>query len=362
MNKTKQIPLTERLDQIQKECYYTTMANKTTKYLLIDVFNTFFRSIHTATRGSDIEERVAFSIHCTMQIIAAAWRDQQADHIVMCLEGKSWRRGFYAPYKANRDVKRQAATELEQKESKMYFDALYEMIDFLTKHTNVTILQHEKLEADDLIGGWIQAHPSDNHVIISSDSDFHQLLAKNVSQYNGVARELHSIDGIFDTKGKRVIDKKTELPKEVPDPKFILFEKCMRGDPTDNIFSAYPGVRTKGSKNKVGLIEAYADKDAKGYAWNNMMLQRWPHHDGTEHRVLDDYNRNCILVDLTAQPPEIRAMMDDCIAINSVTKSASMIGAHFLKFCGKHNLAKLAEQPATYSTMLGAAYTTGDVE
>ena len=25
----------------------------------------------------------------------------------------------------------------------------------------------------------------------------------------------------------------------------------MRGDPSDNIFSAYPGVRTKGTKNKI---------------------------------------------------------------------------------------------------------------
>jgi hypothetical protein len=43
----------------------------------------------------------------------------------------------------------------------------------------------------------------------------------------------------------------------------------MRGDPTDNVFSAYPGVRTKGSKNKVGLMEAYEDRNSKGFNWNN---------------------------------------------------------------------------------------------
>ena len=43
----------------------------------------------------------------------------------------------------------------------------------------------------------------------------------------------------------------------------MLFEKCMRGDTSDNVFSAYPGVRTKGTKNKVGLIEAYEDKGLK---------------------------------------------------------------------------------------------------
>ena len=70
----------------------------------------------------------------------------------------------------------------------------------------------------------------------------------------------------------------------------------MRGDTSDNVFSAYLGVRTKGTKNK-GSLEAFADKDTKGYNWNNMMLQRWTDSYGDEHRVLDDYNRNVTLCD-----------------------------------------------------------------
>jgi hypothetical protein len=65
-----------------------------------------------------------------------------------------------------------------------------------------------ELEADDLISGWIWNHPDDHHVIVSSDTDFYQLLAPNVQQYNGVADELHTLEGIFDKKGKLVIDKK----------------------------------------------------------------------------------------------------------------------------------------------------------
>ena len=48
---------------------------------------------------------------------------------------------------------------------------------------------------------------------------------------------------------------------------WILFEKCIRGDTSDNIFSA-SGARKKGTKNKVGMME-FADKDAKGFNWNN---------------------------------------------------------------------------------------------
>lgn len=329
----------------------------TKKYLLVDGMNLFFRAVHVSTRGSDLEEKVAYAVHVTLQSISAASRDQKADHVVLCLEGKSWRKEVYKPYKANREVKRQATTVKEQEESKAFFEGFKSVVEFINNHTNVTVLQHPRLEADDLIAGWIQAHTDDSHVIISSDSDFYQLLAENVTQYNGVTRELHTINGIFDYKGKAVIDKKTKLPKTIPDPKFILFEKCMRGDAGDNVFSAYPGIRTKGSSKKVGLLEAYADREGKGYAWNNVMLSRWIDHEKVEHRVMDDYTRNVMLIDLTAQPAEIRAIIDETIKVNSVTKNNKMIGVQFLKFCGRFNLTKLSEQPTIYSDLLSSSYT-----
>lgn len=327
-----------------------------TKFIHVDTMNTFFRCIHTAARGSDLEEKVSFAVHSTLQSIAAAYRDQNADHIVIALEGRSWRKDYYPKYKADRVVKRAAKSEAEKKEAAAFFAGYSELVAFLYDHTNVTILQHEQLEADDLIAGFIQAHPNDEHVINSSDSDFHQLLAENVSQLNGVTRELHTIRGIYDHKGKMVIDKKTKMPKAIPDPKFILFEKCMRGDPTDNIFSAYPGVRTKGSKNKTGLLEAFADRDNQGFSWNNLMLQRWSDPDGKEHKVLDDYRRNVTLVDLTAQPADIKELIVKTVTEASVERKNTMVGAHFLKFCGKHNLVKLSEQSATYAAVLGTSY------
>ena len=130
----------------------------------------------------------------------------------------------------------------------------------------------------------------------------------------------------------------------------------MRGDPTDNVFSAYPGVRKKGTKNKVGLLEAYSDKGRKGYNWNNLMLQQFLHHDGTEHRVLYDYNRNVTLIDLSAQLPEIKLIIKQTITANSYIKNVPQIGSHFLKFCGKHQLIKLSERADMFAQILAAAY------
>jgi hypothetical protein len=135
----------------------------------------------------------------------------------------------------------------------------------------------------------------------------------------------------------------------------MLFEKCMRGDTSDNVFSAYPGVRKKGTKNKVGLIEAFEDKNTKGFSWNNMMLQRWVDHEGAEHRVLDDYTRNVTLCDLTAQPEHIRTEIDN--VIQSVEgKNITQVGMRLMKFCAKWDMQRIADQAALYSTPLSARY------
>ena len=326
------------------------------KYLIVDTANTFFRARHCAHHQSDTWDKLGFAIHVTLASVNKAWREQKANHVVFCLEGRSWRKDHYTPYKKNRAVARAALNEKELEEDRLFWEAFDSLKTFLQERTNCTVLRHENLEADDLIAGWIQAHPDDEHVIVSSDSDFHQLLASNVVQYNGVADELHTLSGIFDKKGKLIIDKKTKEPKKVPDPGFILFEKCMRGDPTDNIFSAYPGVRVKGSKNKVGLIEAYADKDKKGFNWNNLMLQRWTDHNQVEHKVLDDYNRNVTLIDLKAQPDHVKVWIAETIAAGSVQLNRPMIGAQFLKFCGRYELSRISEQANSFADFLSAGY------
>jgi hypothetical protein len=136
----------------------------------------------------------------------------------------------------------------------------------------------------------------------------------------------------------------------------MLFEKCMRGDTSDNVFSAYPGVRTKGSKNKVGLTEAFEDRNSKGYAWNNLMLQRWTDHNGEEHRVLEDYQRNIKLCDLTAQPAEIKEKIVETIRINAVPKAVDQVGIRMLKFCNAWDMKKISDNIQTYAEPFQARY------
>jgi len=324
-------------------------------YILVDTANTFFRARHVI-RGST-EDKVGMSIHTVLSSVRKAWKDFNGSHVVFCLEGRSWRKDYYAPYKRQRSDARAAQTPREQEEDKIFWETFDQFKDFIANKTNCTVLQHPQLEADDLIAGFIQAHPNDDHVIISTDGDFAQLIAPNVKQYNGVMQITTTHEGYFNEKGKRVIDSKTKQEKAAPDPGWLLFEKCMRGDTSDNIFSAYPGVREKGTKNKIGLREAYADRASKGFSWNNMMLQRWTDHEGAEHRVLDDYNRNVQLCDLTAQPDDIKQLIRETIqASKDAEKNLSQVGIRLLKFCGEYDLQKISEQVQSYAEPLSARY------
>jgi|TARA_B100000902_G_scaffold399096_1_gene468374 5'-3' exonuclease len=325
------------------------------KYVLVDTANTFFRARHVV-RG-DLDTKVGMAFHITLNSIKKAWEDFEADHIVFCLEGRSWRKDYYEPYKRNRQESRDALSPSQAEEEKIFWETFDAFKDFVTTKTNCTVMQHPELEADDLIAGWTQAHPDDEHVIISTDGDFAQLIAPNVSQYNGVSNTIITHEGYFDDKKKQpVIDKKTGLEKPAPQPDYMLFEKCMRGDTSDNVFSAYPGVRKKGTKNKVGLLEAYEDKGTKGYNWNNLMLQRWTDHEGNEHRVLDDYQRNVTLCDLTAQPENIKEKIFNTITENAQPKNISQVGLRLMKFCAIYDMQRISDNAQAYSKPLQARY------
>lgn len=324
-------------------------------YILVDTANTFFRARH-AIRGS-ADEKVGMSLHVVLNSVRKAWKDFDGKHVVFCLEGRSWRKDVYEPYKRNRQAARAAHTPREAEEEKLFWETFDLFKDFIHDKTNCTVLHHNELEADDLIAGWIRNHPNDNHVIVSTDGDFAQLIAPNVKQYNGVQGVTTTHEGYFDDRGKPVKDKKTGEIKPAPNPEWLLFLKCMKGDTGDNVFSAYPGVRVKGTKTKVGLTEAFDDRNSKGWAWNNLMLQRWVDHEGVEHRVLEDYNRNVMLCDLNAQPDRVKQLINDTIR-NEINKekNISQVGVRLLKFCSQFGLVKISEQVSSYSDPLNARY------
>jgi len=325
------------------------------RFIILDSANLFFRCKHIAQRGTDAWTKVGFGMHLTLSSAAKEYREHNGDHVVFALEGQnSWRKKFYTPYKWKRAAASAAKTQEMLEEDELFFDAYNDLIEFLDKGSNCTVLQVEGAEGDDVIAHWTQIHPHDEHVIVSSDTDFIQLVSPNVSQFNAITKQLITIKGILDEKGQPVVDKKSGVVKPDPEPQWELFLKCIRGDTSDNVFSAFPGARLKGTKNKVGIREAFEDRVSQGYNWNNFMLQRWLDHKQEEHKVLEDYDRNVTLIDLTKQPTHIRESMDIALANAYMKQPVKQVGSHLLRFCGKYELENIAKYPDGYAKFLNA--------
>lgn len=316
-------------------------------YLLVDTSNLMHRAKH-AIRGNP-DDKIGLGFHIILYSLLQSWKKFEAKHVVFALEGKSWRRAAYVDYKASRRVAAALRSEREVAEDEAFMTAMNDFMNFLNQKTNVTVLQSVGLEADDLIARWTQKFSNSQHVIISADSDFQQLISNNVILYNGVKHQTWKIEGIFDEKNKPVIDPKSKKPIEV-EPEWFLFKKIMRGDSTDNVMSAYPGVRE--SK----LRAAYEDRHKRGFDWNTVMQQSWKDHLGQTHKVLDRYNQNRELIDLTAQPKEIINLADEVIEQAIQKPKVAGVGIRFLQFAQAYGLEKLSRNPQQLGEILNAPF------
>ena len=321
-------------------------------YILVDTANTFFRARHIV-KDNNPDTKVGLAMHIILNSIKKAWNDFNGSHVVFCLEGRSWRKDYYTRYKANRDLARAALTEHEVEADQIFWESYKTFCNFISDKTNCTVLQDNQLEADDLIAGWVKEHPNDDHVIISSDSDFAQLITPNVKQYNGISNVLTTHEGYYTDTKEPIIDKKTGEPKKAPNPQWLLFETCMRGDPTDNVFSAFPKVR------RTKLLEAFNDRNAQGFIWNNVMLSKWVDHEGIEHRVKDDYERNRELIDLSRQPDSIKEIISSTIKRATFEpKNSTQVGVYLMKFCHLFDLQKIKDLAGQYAAPLNGRYGT----
>lgn len=318
-------------------------------YILVDALNLAMR-VRYGMRSPDMDSMVGLAIHVMFNAVKKVWTQFDADHVIFLCEGRSWRKDAYAPYKANRKVTAAARTPEEVADDVQFFAAIDDFVKFLSEKTNTSVIRHANAEADDLIARWIHLHPEDDHVIVSTDSDFLQLLATNVKIYNGIDGMLYTQSGVYDKNGDVATSKKGE-PMQVPQPEWLLFEKIMRGDASDNVMSAYPGVRKK------RLQEAFDNRHQQGYAWNNLMLSEWCDHEGNQVKVKDAYERNRMLIDLQAQPDHLKSQFDTCIMETVNVPVQQNIGFHLLRFANKWGLVRIAQHASDYTPCLSKPYT-----
>lgn len=346
--------------------------NKTPQcFILTDSHNLFYRQVNMTNPALGIDSMIGMALHLILNSMKKEYNKWNGTHTVMFLEGRSWRKKIYPGYKADRAVKFALQTEKEKEDHNMLVEAFDDFKDYVVEKTNVTVVHNPQAEADDMIAIWIEAHPDDQHVLISTDSDFFQLLKfPNLTIYDPVKDILIRQDGVYTEEGARLafhLDSNARMKVGKEDPNFVcdpdwfnygLFLKCIRGDKTDNIFSAYPGVREKGTKNTIGIKEAYADMNTKGFNWNNFMLQKWTDHEEVEKRVKDQYEMNKKLIDLSEIPDDIKASCLESIAeqTSKPPVSAPEVGHGFMKFCARWDLKKIGNSAEAFMPMLKSRY------
>lgn len=326
----------------------------TETFAYVDFYNLMFRMAYSAGKMSDIEEKTGMMIHAMMTSISYLKTTLHVDNIIVCCDRSSWRKNIYPQYKLNRETARLKKTIREQEDDNKIKEAATELFEFLRNQTRLPCVKVHGAEADDVIATMILDNPQAQHIIVSTDSDFYQLVTENVLIFNPTERKYITRQGFFDEKFEPIMDKDNNH-RHLGDPGWVLFQKCVRGDSSDNIKSAYPRVRTKGTKNKCGLMEAFEDRDERKYAWMAIMEHEWEDGFGNKHVVRDLYERNRELIDLTRTPTDIKHAIRVDI-IEQLEKrgkiSGNEAGFAFAKFCHKWMLNKLFERSAAFTQII----------
>lgn len=369
------------------------------RFAIVDTANLFHRARHVVQ--GDIEQKCAMAIHIMFKALKKLRREMNTDHVVFVTENRSWRYEVYPQYKSSRQVAKNEMSPREIAEDAAFRMAEDMFLGFISESTRCTVLRAPGIEGDDWVARWIQIHPDDEHVILSSDSDFIQLLSENVTIYDGINDRSITTKGVFNNKGQELAFKvdgatgklKVDLPidaarkkAELADKKLLaegkkakgfnfsvgeewwreaLFVKIIRGDSGDGIFSAYPRVRYVGTSETTGIKEAWENRTEKGYIWNNFMFQKWDKLCGMDAdgspiikkvSVKDEFARNEMLIDLTKQPEHIKAVMDEAILASLDRPRVPDTAMRFMKFCGTHDLPTLGREVRDHEAYLTEAY------
>lgn len=324
--------------KISHRIYTMTTTSKTT--LLFDANNILYRTFFGHI-DEDEEVIIGMCHHAALWSFNKFYRAYPADEIVVAFDSYSWRKeytnnGDCITYKKYKGHRRKDLTPKQQKKLDAFDLHVKEFANMLKTQTSLIVLEANLLEADDLIAGYVQKFKDNKHILISSDKDYMQLLVK------------HNLTLIDPDSGKP-----RSLSEWNNDPELFLFEKCFRGDASDNIMSAYPRLR------KTKLVQAYTDEFLKENLMQNeftILVNSDEEADEAPIKELkfkteDVFYENQYLVDLEKQPKGIRKRIDKTIE-DALNNRSTFNYVSFVKFCTKYDLKNILDRLDNFVPML----------
>ena len=273
------------------------------KHLYIDLSNICYRNMYQF--APDIKSN-GFGIlrHAIITSVIYNIEKFDPDKVFICCDApRNWRKKYYEPYKAHRAA---AKSKFD-----IDWNAFQEMVEEVTvgfrSNFPFYVLQTDWLEADDIISFLTRKYVNDYKTIISSDSDFNQLLRyPNTKIFCPLKKDYIKCDN----------------------PILYLETKIIKGDKnSDNIPAICPGV---GPVNALKLIES-GDMDN--------ILQGKPTTTklkGDPKAMAEGYIRNRKLIDLTKTPGALIDILEKQL---EETKPASSRGVY--EYVVKHKMRDL---------------------
>ncbi len=202
---------------------------------LIDGSSYIFRAYYALRHLSNSKGFPTNAVYGFTAMLFKFLKDYNPEYLGMVFDSKGdvFRNDIYPEYKANRTAPPEDLVPQFQK--------IFDMVDAF----NITRIQQEGFEADDLMGTIAKEVSKDSVdvVLVTGDKDFAQLVTDKVTLLDTMKNK--------ETRVNDVIEKYGVLPERVIDV-FTLM-----GDSVDNI----PGVKGIGEKTAVSLISAYGSFD-----------------------------------------------------------------------------------------------------
>lgn len=309
--------------------------------LILDGNNILYRTFHANNKSGEPDDVViAFCIQAALMTMNKYFRMFEADDVVVAFDSYSWRKDYTRDLTkcvTNKKYKGHRRANQTPKEKELYRrldEHIDEFCDILDKRTGILVLRRHLLEGDDLMAAFVQMHRDDHNIIVSGDKDMIQLLRYgNVKVINPAN------------------DQERDLTDWNDDAGLFLFEKCIRGETktNDNIQSAYPRLR----KDK--LFRAYSDDYERNNVMNHTFTQLEDLGDGEygdiEYKTGDVFEENKLLMDLSAQPKNIKKEM-----VRAVLEAKENRGRYnhikFLRFCTVNELPNVVSKIEDYVPML----------
>ena len=217
--------------------------------LLIDGSNLLHRQLHVSSNDFEaVDGHKTGGIGGFFKSLAFLSRKYKygKGFVVAWDKGSSaYRRSLYPEYKQGRSLidKLKGADEDSKKFVETYVWSRDKLHNKLLPLTNIMSVQVPEVEADDIIS-WVVRHVETPgvKVIVSTDTDYYQLIDDNVEVLNPISREVYDKDRIIE---------EWELISYCYKEHITLI-RALEGDPSDNL----PGVRGVGRVNAARISKA----------------------------------------------------------------------------------------------------------